>query len=241
MKDFKKQYRLNKILNSIEFLKQVLLMFFIILFNCSFEPVDLFFKNLDLIPEMLDKEDRTPHLPKDYVNEKTEKIYDPLKMPKGKENAPAEKLISIKGIIKDTVSTTQKDLIKMITPSGDSIIKMFNLSDIGIIDGKGPDIDINPSYLDTSGKIIPMLNTAPVKSMPKKVPIPPGLNAGAKKMEISNPITDIQISGLDDVLPTSVGAPLKTSDYTLDSIPKFFDDFIDKNYNLNQDIMDILP
>lgn len=232
--------KINKLLFKIAFF------IIVIIFNCSFEPTDLIFKNIKLIPELLDNEDRTPHLPKKYVNEKTEKLVKQPKLPSGEQEAPAEKILSVNDILNNTIITTGDDL-KNLVPTMESIDTMFNLSNIGIIkpsDGKSKkkDSGISIDFLEPATKKLPILNDLPgVKQLPKKIPIAPGLNKGASGKEIKNPIKDLQINGIDDVLPNAVGAPLKPSDYDFNPYIQFFDDFISEEYNLDQNITDILP
>lgn len=230
---------------SILVLGKTFLFTFILIFNCSFEPKDLVFKNVKLIPELLDDKDNTFHMPSEYGEEKTEKIFDQPVLPSVEGEQVADRLIDIKGILHDTVLTTGDDLKKMI-PNKDSIDYMFNLSNLGInLDtGNSGTSDIKVEFLEKEAKKvkIPIINDLePMPLMPEKIPLPPGLNKKAKGLEINNPIEDIQINGIDDVLPQNPGAGLTESDYDFDPYIHFFDDFLDPDSVLDTPILGVVP
>ena len=60
----------------------------IFLATCAFSPVDVVFKNLKLIPDPIDKADKYPHLPKNYTNAKSEKLWKQPKLPTIKSDKP---------------------------------------------------------------------------------------------------------------------------------------------------------
>ena len=211
--------------------------------TCAFDPVDIVFKNIKLIPEPIEKIDNyVPYLPKDYTDSKSEKLWTQPKFPTIKSDKPAEDVISVKKIINATVRTTPDDLTKGLTPTADGIDYMFNLSNIGINiksdsggkggkkGGKGGGIDVAPSYLEKETSKLPILNDLP--GMPYLY---------NKKTPVVKSIKDIKVPGLDDVLPTKVGAPLTPKDYNVQPHLDFFNDYTTPDDTLDQSIFDVIP
>lgn len=199
--------------------------------TCAFSPADIVFKNLKLISDPMDKADKYPHLPKDYTNAKSEKLWKQPKLPTIKSDKPADDVVSVKKIINKTARTTQDDLIQELTPTMEGVDYMFNLSNIGIkstTNDKGGDWQIG--FLEKETAKLPILNDFP--GMPYLY---------NKKTPVVKSIKDIQVPGLDDVLPTKVGEPLKPKDYDIQSHLDFFNDYTTPDEVLDQSIFDVLP
>ena len=198
--------------------------------TCAFSPADVFFKNLKLIPDPMDKADKYLHLPKNYTNAKSEKLWTQPKFPTIKSDKPAENVVSAKKIINQTARTTPEDLTQELTPTIEGVDYMFNLSNIGIIKPSSGGVDYNPGYLEKETAKLPILNDFP--GMPYLY---------NKKNPVVKSIKDVQVPGLDDVLPTKVGEPLKAKDYDIQSHLDFFNDYTTPDKVLNQNIFDVLP
>ena len=130
--------------------------------TCAFSPADIVFKNLKLIPDPIDKADKYPHLPKNYTNAKSEKLWKQPKFPTIKSDKPAENVISVKKIINETVRTTPEDLTKGLTPTMEGVDYMFNLSNIGIkttANDKGGGLELG--FLEKETAKLPILNDLP--------------------------------------------------------------------------------
>ena len=205
----------------------------VIVFSCAFDAVDIVFKNINLVPDPIDKTDRYPHLPKSYVDEKSEKIGKQFKFPTIKSEKVADPVVSVNKTIKNIISPSIISIDHYI-PDMEGIDYMFNLTNIGIIkkDKKGKDsgIDFRPSYLEKETGKLPIINDLPGMSQLYN-----------KKTPIVKSIKDIQIPGLDDVLPTSVGTPLKPKDYDIQPHLDFFDDYTTPDKVLNTNIIDTIP
>ena len=106
----------------------------------------------------------------------------------------------------------------------------FNLSNIGILKSSSGDVDYNLGYLEKGTAKLPILNDFP--GMPYIY---------NKKTPVVKSIKDIRMPGLDDVLPTKVGEPLKPKDYDIQSHLDFFNDYTTPDKVLDQNIFDVLP
>ena len=199
--------------------------------TCAFSPADIVFKNLKLIPDPMDKADKYPHLPKNYTNAKSEKLWKQPKLPTIKSDKPAENVVSIKKITNTTFQSVPDDVIKSFTPTMKDLDYAFNLSNIGIkttANDKGGGLQVG--FLEKETAKLPILNDLP--GMPYLY---------NKKTPVVKSIKDIRIPGLDDVLPTKVGEPLKPKDYDIQSHLDFFNDYTTPDKVLNQSIFDVLP
>ena len=198
--------------------------------TCAFSPADIVFKNLKLIPDPIDKADKYPHLPKNYTNAKSEKLWKQPKLPTIKSDKPAENVVSVKKITNTTFQSVQDDVIKSFTPTMKDLDYAFNLSNIGILKSSSGDVDYNLGYLEKGTAKLPILNDFP--GMPYIY---------NKKTPVVKSIKDIRMPGLDDVLPTKVGEPLKPKDYDIQSHLDFFNDYTTPDKVLDQNIFDVLP
>ena len=214
------------------------------MFNCSFvDPASLIFKNVGLIPDVIDKENRYPDLkPKSLNSQKTENLMKPIKFPSIKSTKPADDVVKIKDKIK--VLNNERNLLAKV-PSVDlkNIDTMFNLTNIGLgklVNGNKDDKGITIEFLENSAKKNPIsVNLAPMPNMPKKLPFPGGISKSVPS--ISNPVTDIQIPGIEDPMPSKLANPLTKKDYDFDPNIQFFDDFITTDEVINSKVLDILP
>ena len=202
----------------------------IFLATCAFNPADVVFKNLKLIPNPMDKADKYPHLPKDYTNAKSEKLWKQPKLPTIKSDKPVDNVVSIKKITNTTFQSVPDDVIKSFTPTMKDLDYAFNLSNIGILKSSSGDVDYNLGYLEKGTAKLPILNDFP--GMPYIY---------NKKTPVVKSIKDIRMPGLDDVLPTKVGEPLKPKDYDIQSHLDFFNDYTTPDKVLDQNIFDVLP
>ena len=202
---------------------------------CSFELQDIVLKNIELLPNIVDETNRIPNFIPDFVkNEKPEKLYEreKIKIPDiGSPEKPAEDVIKIKGFLKEHIFTTQDEIAKTFTPTADSIDNMFHLTDIGIKIPKGGGGEMpKMATLKDEAKNFPLINGFE------------GMEVYKSDNWIVENINDIQVVGIDAVMPKSVGAPLKAGDY--DPQPIFDGTFpagITPDDMLNTKVMDIIP
>lgn len=225
-------------------IKKKILFLIIIMFNCSFvDPASLIFKNVGLIPDVIDKENRYPDLKPTSLNkEKTENISKQIKMPSINAKKPADDVLPIKDKIK-MFNGNINNLSKLLTPDAKSIDTMFNLTNIGLgklVNGNKDDKGITIEFLENSAKKNPVsINLAPMPNMPKKLPFPGGISKNVPS--ISNPVTDIQIPGIEDPMPSKLTNPLTKKDYDFDPNLQILTDFITPDDTMNSNVLDILP
>ena len=199
---------------------------------CAFEPADIVFKNINLIPEPFEKNDRYPHLPQNYTNAKSEKINKEIKVPSIQADKTAASVVNVNKILNNTIITSREDIINAFIPTAEGIGNMFHVNDIlpSNKQNKSSGIDLSPSFLEKETSKLPILNDLPGMSYIYN-----------KKTPIVKNIKDIQVPGLDAVLPTNVGQPLTPKDYDINQHLNFFSDFITPDKVLNSNFFDVLP
>ena len=212
-------------------LKNQFLIFTIFVLTCGFfNPTDIFFKNLNLMPDPMDDTDRYPHLPKEYKESKSEKITPSLKFPQANLDENLMNMYSLKKIVpRSTISV--EDIVDNITPSTEGINFALNgVNGILNINDVVSDDLFEINFLENETKKIPILND--LNGMPYMY---------NSKTPVVTKIEDIRIPGLNDVLPTDVGSPLKQKDYDLQENFNFFTDSITPDKVLDQKVLDIIP
>ena len=214
-------------------LYKILIITAIISLNCAFELPDLVFKNIKLIEDPLDKENRVPDLKKSYKKKKSEKLYETPKIP----SINSEKIIQktpVKNFVKDVLFEKQDfflfgdDFINAWFTTEKGVQHMFQLDALGF-KYSNKDYGKTAKSLKEETSKLPILNDIP------------GVKLYKKDDWIPQKIDDLQAVGIDDVLPNSVGVPLKPKDYDPQPYFDFFQDFITPEKQLNTNVLDSLP
>jgi len=211
-------------------------MFFICVVICSFSPQDIVYKNIDLVPDPIDHSDRYPDFKKYYEEEGSEVVMPPKKFTTSNSEKLPNYFTEIKDVLKEITSSMDIEKLK---PTADGVDYMFNISDIKagleekhiisksskpLFDGSGS-FEIN--FLEKETTKIPILNNFP--GMP---------NMYNTRTPVIADIGDVQVPGLDDVLPTSIGKSLNTN---VNVDPIIFTDFITPDKILSTTIIDSIP
>ena len=213
-------------------LKNQFLLFIIFILTCGFNPTDIFFKNLNLMPDPMDSADRYPHLPKEYKEAKSENIMPSLNLKFSQLNLDENLMnntYSLRKLVpKTTISVDQ--IVDNIVPSAKGVsFASGGMGRLVKIDSIIDDDMLEINFLENETKKIPILND--INGMPYMY---------NNKTPVVTKIEDIRVPGLDDVLPTDVGSPLKPKDYDLQESFDFFDSILPDKV-LNQKVTDIIP
>ena len=216
--------------NLFKMLKNQFLLFTIFISTCGFNPTDVFFKNLNLMPDPMDNKDRYPHLPKEYKEEKSENIMPSLKSSQVNLSENIMSAYSLKKIIPQSITSIDQ-IVDNIVPSTEGVsFALGGIREVINVDGVIDDDLFKVHFLENETKKIPILND--VNGVPYMY---------NSKTPVVTKIEDIRVPGLDDVLPTNVGSPLKPKDYDLQENFNFFNDSITPDKALNQKVFDIIP
>ena len=211
----------------------------IILFNCSFNVIDIgniditkvVYKNVGLLDMKSDQNlfpSNTIKKKLDSIN--SDKLYTKPKFPEiNSENLV--KNFNIKKNIKKIHFNT-KDLESIFVMTNENIDNMFHLSDLGIKKIKDTSSSDARGGIQVLGDassdpfIQPNISALPIYKtddwMPKK-------------------IDDIKIKGLDDILPTSIAPPFKEQNAEIDSTTDYFKDYLIMDDVLDTGLVDLLP
>lgn len=217
--------------NLFKMLKNQFLLFTIFISTCGFNPTDVFFKNLNLMPDPMDSVDRYPHLPKEYKEAKSENIMPSLETSQlNLDESLMNTTYSLRKLIPKTMISIDQ-IVDNIIPSAAGVgFALGGFGELINVDSIINDDMFEVNFLENETKKIPILND--VNGMPYMY---------NNKTPIVTKIEDIRVPGLDDVLPTNVGAPLKPKDYDLQENFNFFNNSITPDKALNQKVLDIIP
>ena len=227
----------NKKTTKQQQLYRILLMFIIFLCTCSFEPVDFVVDNVKSIFTIPSSEDNLiPDLTSGYRNLGSENLLPSF--PSAVTDAQSEQIskkIQIKDKLQNTILeknnffTFGDNFVDALTPSREKFFNMLNLDNVVMLDG-GNNMEYLPLEPETEN--IPLLNDLPSAPL-------------YNDTWYVNSMGEIQVPGLDDVLPHSVGEPLTEDNYDIQSkipyIDKLMSNKISPDDTFDQEIIDIIP
>jgi hypothetical protein len=210
------------------FLKKIklVLICFIYIISCGFvDPIDILYKNINLIPDTTSKDNNYPRIPQYIIDAKSERILPKLPKIPDQEDTKMN-TFSVKKILKSMITdATPNGIIQDMKSSSDKETPLDGIKHaLNIPNMRDTNIDLH--YLENEASELPIINTLP--SFPYLY---------NNETPVVKNIEDIKIKGLDDVLSVKISAPVEPQYYDIN----FPVDHMTPDDALNTDIIDIIP